>query len=158
MKKILKSNKGFSLVELLVALLIMVVITGTAITLFGGVLESSKVRADKETAASIKRAILTYMNVSNDINLSCLAVNDDSELISALSKTIEIGDTVKIGDSDNGEEGIEENDIKGSYGPFLEKETIQPEQNGMKGWEITVNPLTMVVTVEPAETGSLIIE
>lgn len=74
MKKGLKENKGFSLVELLVALLIMAVIAGTAITLFGGILDTSKGRADTETAENIKRAILTYVNASGDTNLSCLGV------------------------------------------------------------------------------------
>ncbi|NLN66361.1 MAG: prepilin-type N-terminal cleavage/methylation domain-containing protein, partial [Clostridiaceae bacterium] len=74
MKKMLRENKGFSLVELLVAILIMAVIAGTAITLFGGVLNSSRENADKETAESIKRAVLTYMNSTNDVALSCLAV------------------------------------------------------------------------------------
>ncbi|NLV62146.1 MAG: type II secretion system protein, partial [Clostridiaceae bacterium] len=54
MKKMLKQNKGFSLVELLVAILIMAVIAATAITLFGGVLGSSRENADKETAENIK--------------------------------------------------------------------------------------------------------
>jgi type IV pilus assembly protein PilA len=75
MKKMLKQNKGFSLVELLVAILIMAVIAGTAITLFGGVLGSSRENADKETAENIKRAILTYMNMTNDTNLNCLGMS-----------------------------------------------------------------------------------
>ena len=74
MKKMLKQNKGFSLVELLVAILIMAVIAGTAITLFSGVLNSSRKNADEETAENIKRAILTYMNLTNDTNLNCLGM------------------------------------------------------------------------------------
>ena len=42
MKGFFKQNKGFSLVELLIALLIMAIIAATAITLFGGVLETSQ--------------------------------------------------------------------------------------------------------------------
>lgn len=76
MRKMLKENKGFSLVELLVAILIMAVIAGTAITLFGGVMNSSRQKADEETAESIKRAILTYMNLTNDTDLDCLMGND----------------------------------------------------------------------------------
>ncbi|NLY18536.1 MAG: prepilin-type N-terminal cleavage/methylation domain-containing protein [Clostridiaceae bacterium] len=162
MKKILKGNKGFSLVELLIALLIMAVIAGTAITLFGGVLESSKVRADNETAESIKRAILTYINVSNDIDLSCLGVTNgegnDQALISALAKSIEITNTDSILGGESLEVTPDTNDLKGTYGPFLEKEKIQPEQNGKEGWKIEVDSLTMVVSVTADETGSLIIK
>jgi len=163
MKKILKGNKGFSLVELLIALLIMAVIAGTAITLFGGVLESSKVRADNETAESIKRAILTYINVSNDIDLSCLGVTDgsgnDQALISALAKSIEITDTGSTldGTAVTGAT-VDTNDLKGTYGPFFEKEKIQPEQNGKAGWKIEVDSLTMVVSVTADATGSLTIK
>ena len=94
MKKILKQNKGFSLVELLIALLIMAVIAGTAITLFGGVLETSKGGADRETAESIKRAILTYVNATNDTDLNALGIsttNSSSKLINALAHTLRIG-------------------------------------------------------------------
>jgi len=159
MKKTLKNNKGFSLVELLIALLIMAVIAGTAITLFGGVLETSKVGADKETAESIKRAILTYMNASNDINLSALGMadsSDDAALISALAQKIVISDT----GSTVGATVIsthEVNDQTGEYGPFLESSTIQPKQNGKTGWDIDIDPSTMIITVVAAENGSLYI-
>lgn len=157
MKKLLKENKGFSLVELLIALLIMAVIAGTAITLFGGVLETSKVRADKETAESIKRAILTYMNVSNDVNLSALNVTGgtDATLISALSKKIEITDSGSTLDGTAAATSTETNDLRGEYGPFFEKSVIKPEQSGMEGWDIKVNSLSMVVSVESTSTGAL---
>ena len=74
MKGFFKQNKGFSLVELLIALLIMAIIAATAITLFGGVLETSRGGADRETADAIKRAILTYMNAANDPDLSALGI------------------------------------------------------------------------------------
>lgn len=166
MKKLLKENKGFSLVELLIALLIMAVIAGTAITLFGGVLETSKVRADNETAESIKRAILTYMNASNDTDLSCLGVADgddeDAVLIDRLSKKITIEDTVTVTDSegtttDLTSATVDPNDIKGKYGPFFEKSVIEPAQNATDGWKIEVDPLTMIISVEATSGGSLTI-
>jgi len=157
MKKLLKENKGFSLVELLVALLIMAVIAGTAITLFGGVLETSKVRADNETAESVKRSILTYMNASNDINLKALGMvtgSNDVALIKALTgKTV-----ITTGGAINGSTTTvkDPNAIEGDYGPYLEKE-VTPTQNGKNGWTIKVNPITMVISVEATSGGSLTI-
>lgn len=150
MKKILKENKGFSLVELLVALLIMAVIAGTAITLFGGVLDTSKGRADAETAENIKRAILTYINASGDSNLSCLGVDEDDDdtpsklVLDRLSTqfTIESGEDIDFPDAPagaypgfaddpttDGKEtvlstvaagDIDSTDLPGKYGPFLD--------------------------------------
>lgn len=171
MKKMLKQNKGFSLIELLVAILIMAVIAGTAIMLFGGVLGSSRESADKETAENIKRAILTYMNLTNDTNLSCIAGLDGSgktnainasELVKKLACRIDIGkstegktifhkpENAKFTDS-IGEVsgGIEGSDITGEYGPFLDaSKDMVPQQPGKKGWKIVIDEDTQVVTVE----------
>ncbi len=155
MKKLLKENKGFSLVELLIALLIMAVIAGTAITLFGGVLETSKGGADRETAESIKRAILTYMNASNDTDLSALVVTDDAELISALSKTIIIESDGSTLDSVATTSTGDTKDVNGTYGPFLESADIKPKQNGKGGWEIAIDSVTQIIKVEAVDIGSL---
>ena len=163
MKKMLKQNKGFSLVELLVAILIMAVIAGTAIALFGGVLSSSREGADKETAESIKRAILTYMNMSNDIDLDCLEIKDGSseDLIAKLCCTIEIsGDTAKkviftkpaLGNvpGDISEvNGGDASDINGTYGPFLDaSKELTPKTPDTQGWSIKIDKNSQVVTVE----------
>jgi type IV pilus assembly protein PilA len=116
------------LVELLIALLIMAVIAGTAITLFGGVLDSSKIGADRETAEAIKRAILTYINASNDTNFSEVVTSDTmtaQEFVNAFADVIVVS-------------GSDSNDLAGSYGPFLEKVDVVPQQNNMKGWDIDV--------------------
>jgi len=157
MKKILKGNKGFSLVELLIALLIMAVIAGTAITLFGGVLETSKGGADREAADSIKRAILTYMNSSNDLDLSALGIvngtSSDADLVVALANVTEIKDT-GTNNAGRGTTTKNDADVNGKYGPFLEK-IVEPTQNGMSGWDIKINTVSMVVTVVPAASGAL---
>ncbi len=157
MKRILKESKGFSLVELLIALLIMAVIAGTAITLFGGVLETSKGGADREAADSIKRAILTYMNASNDLDLSALGMltsTSDDDLILALVNVTEITDTTAT--NAGATDPVRNNsDVNGKYGPFLEKQSM-PTQNKMKGWNIKINTVTQVITVEAVETDGLV--
>lgn len=149
MKKMLKENKGFSLVELLIALLIMAVIAGTAITMFGGVLDSSKVGADRETAEAIKRAILTYMNATNDVDFTYIdhaPSKTAQDFVDALAAKITIPDTAT------------NNDLPGTYGPFLEKTGITPQQNNMKGWEIHIISDTQVITVKPTSTENGILE
>ncbi|UZQ86771.1 type II secretion system GspH family protein [Thermoclostridium stercorarium] len=165
MKKLLKQNKGFSLVELLVAILIMAVIAATAIMLFGGVLNSSKTRADAETAENIKRAILTYMNLTNDTDLSCLNLDTSNpdDLIQKLSCIIEIkksGEKSEVSFTKPSNAVFEENpsgegakidgtDIPGEYGPFLDgSKDMKPQAPDKKGWKINVDVKTQVVTVD----------
>jgi len=171
MKKMLRENKGFSLVELLVALLIMAVIAGTAITLFGGILDTSKGRADKETAENIKRAVLTYINASGDTDLSALGVESgvttSKVLCDALSCQFEIaaagttfvaapaGSYTGFIQPDDKTTANPAADLPGKYGPFLDvtKDT-KPTQSGMNGWIITVHEVTQAITVTPEETAT----
>lgn len=162
MKKRLKESNGFSLVELLVAILIMAVIAGTAITLFGGVLNSSRKNADDETAESIKRAILTYMNSTNDVDLSCLGVDsngstESEDLINALGLEIEIADsTVTYKKPKSVTKSItrptpkvQASDIKGKFGPFLDlTKDFNPKTPGTTGWIIQVDKDMQVVFVK----------
>lgn len=168
MKKILKQNKGFSLIELLVAILIMAVIAGTAIMLFGGVLSSSRQSADNETAENLKRAILTYMNMTNDTNLSCLGVTSSSsitasDLINKLSCRIKIGDdkvtfTVPANlenkiQQPTEQDKIDGSDIRGEYGPFLDgSKNMNPQTPGKNGWKIVIDEKAQVVTVDASES------
>lgn len=172
MRKMLKENKGFSLVELLVAILIMAVIAGTAITLFGGVLNSSRKNADNETAESIKRAILTYMNSTNDVDISCLGVassgTTSEHLIRSLGLEIDIHTTGDNGVTYTRPGGItadqapfptanisvDSSDIKGKFGPFLDasKDMTAPTTPGTDGWIIKIDENLQVVTVEASTT------
>ncbi len=166
MRKILKENKGFSLVELLGAILIMAVIAATAIALFGGVLDSSRKSADEETAESIKRAILTYMNMSNDVNLSAIDVQSGSKselLVGKLCCTISI---TEAGGSKKTEFSIsnlakitapgevtgttiDASDLIGDYGPFLDPtKDLTTKTPGTNGWAIDIDTKAQVITVK----------
>lgn len=171
MRKIFKENKGFSLVELLVAILIMAVIAGTAISLFGGVLSSSREGADTETSESIKRAILTYMNMTNDVDLDAIGIIGDSDpedLLNKLCCTIKIEpgtttgkkttftapDVGRITTNPTALDNVgDTSDINGTYGPFLDAtKEFTPKTPGAKGWHILIDSDTQVISVKVSET------
>lgn len=165
MKGFFKQNKGFSLVELLIALLIMAIIAATAITLFGGVLETSRGGADRETADAIKRAILTYMNAANDPDLSALGIEDGKTqsqvLVNQLAckVTIKTDKTSEIKKIDGTDAAIKtgtaaDNEIPGIFGPFLEEEGVKPTQAGMNGWDITIDKVNQIIEVKAAELAA----
>lgn len=165
MKGFFKQNKGFSLVELLIALLIMAIIAATAITLFGGVIETSRGGADREAADAIKRAILTYMNAANDPDLSALGIDSDStaqNVVNQLAAKVTIGTDKKSSiaridgkDPDIKEGKAEDNEIPGSFGPFLEEYGVKPTQAGMTGWDISIDKVNQVIVVQAAESDKL---
>jgi len=183
MRKMLKENKGFSLVELLVAILIMAVIAGTAITLFGGVLNSSRENADKETAESIKRAILTYMNSTNDVNLSCLgqkwtvagaqdgkltsdnliqylglqiSIPKDTSLKPSFKKPGSVPASVTVNAPPTADVIRNASDLGGDFGPFLDlTKDFSPKKPGTTGWIINIDKEMQVVDVEPSVDPAL---
>jgi type IV pilus assembly protein PilA len=167
MKGFFKQNKGFSLVELLIALLIMAIIAATAITLFGGVLETSRGGADRETADAIKRAILTYMNAANDPDLSALGIVDGTTqsqvLVNQLACKVTIaGGASTIARIDGGTPDIaagtaKGNEIPGTFGPFLEEYGVTPTQDGMKGWEIKIDKVNQIITVQAAASDAKVV-
>jgi len=153
--KMLRENKGFSLVELMIALLIMVIIAGTAVTLFINVLETSKSGADRETAAFIERALRNYISASNDVDLSCLGIttgDNSTDVIDALSKKT----VIAASDATNGEtETLWSNgDMSGNYGPFLNSSDIKPTQKGRAGWKIEYNAVSQTITVTSVEVDA----
>ena len=57
MKKIRKSNKGFTLVELIIVVAIIAVLSAVVAPQYLRYVEKSKISADKDTAAAIEQAV-----------------------------------------------------------------------------------------------------
>lgn len=122
MKKMVKNQKGFSLIELLIVIAIMGVLAIIAFNAFSGVVNNVKKRADDQNAKLIEKALTAYIIDSGDTNLAKMWYSEDQgvtwtkftlgtstvdDLIEALMCTIH--DT---------------NDAtyKGDYGPYLSPE------------------------------------
>lgn len=73
MKKMLRNQKGFSLVELLIVIAIMGVLAALAFSMFAGILGNSRRRADERTADQIAKALTSYIVESSDTELSILS-------------------------------------------------------------------------------------
>ena len=143
MKKMLKNQKGFSLVELLIVIAIMGILAALAFGMFAGVFTSSQRRSDEKTAGQIAKAISAYMVETSDMTLKEIGVKDGSgtseALIVALQKKVDI-------------------DGK-SYGPYLvppegtdaDYDNYKPQWDGHKGYEITVYSALGKADVKPTE-------
>lgn len=78
MKK-LQSNKGFTLVELIIVIAILAIIMLIAIPNFSGIQQRMQVRADKATAAQIGKAVrVWYTDYTTDAALKA-TITDGSE-------------------------------------------------------------------------------
>ncbi len=73
MKKMLRNQKGFSLVELLIVIAIMGVLAALAFSMFAGILGNSRRRADERTADQIAKALTSYIVESGDTKLEILS-------------------------------------------------------------------------------------
>ena len=69
MKKMLRNQKGFSLVELLIVIAIMGVLAALVFSMFAGILGNSRRRADERTADKIAKALTFYIFESGDTEL-----------------------------------------------------------------------------------------
>jgi len=145
MKKMLKSKKGFSLVELLIVIAIMGVLAVIAFSMFSGVVANSRKKADNTQAGNIQKALVAYMVDTGDSKLEFLK-NDEAvktgsdwtEVVLALQKSQEV----------DGE----------PYEPFLNPKNgskpstseFKTQWNGHYGYKIDVYPERMNAAVVPA--------
>lgn len=157
MKKMLKNQKGFSLVELLIVIAIMGVLAAVAFSMFAGVLGNSKRRADERTADQIAKAITAYMVDTGDTDLSEIIEGDGSDgvesVIEGLQKEIWLDSTGAA--ATEGDEGAKK------YGPYLTPkdgsdpsyEAYAPQWDKHDGYNIKYFKDFMKADVEPVEEG-----
>jgi len=153
MKKMLKNQKGFSLVELLIVIAIMGVIAAVAFGMFAGVLGNSKRRADERTADQIAKAVTAYMTDSGEKDLSKLiaagaladvaASNDVEKVIAAL----QIKNGVLVGDSYYGSYLTPKKGDDAKYANFA------PQCEQHEGYEITIYPSLLKADAKPVVKG-----
>ncbi len=159
-------KRGFSLVELLIALLIMAVVAAIAIALFGGILNSSKVSADAEAQQIVKKSLTAYMSSSNDTGLSMLG--GTTVTCDALIHELTCRFTIK-NDSSGKKTSIlysgsslptgytwptvavtEPSIQNGDYGPFLDinKRLFPISDKTMNRWQIKVHSVSQVIDIQ----------
>ncbi len=172
MKKFLRNQKGFSMIELLVALLIMAVIAGIAIAVFGNIVGKTRTNADAESAAQIKKQLLYYINEANDPDLSCiLATGGTNPITSANDLVDRLGGITTITESAvggvttrsySGTTNVEnaptavrtwsgnttQGEVLGDYGPYIDgTKQLRPQSQGNLNWVIDVNTANQQITV-----------
>lgn len=132
MKKMLKSKKGFSLIELLIVVAILAILAAISINLFGGVLNRQKDKSDLAAASYLQKALQTYIAETDDSDLSHIGNNNATTVAEYLSKGVEI-DGVK-------------------YGPYLNSKDLKLSR--AKGFRVTIDKSNQVVTVVPDPTNA----
>jgi len=147
MKKMLKNKKGFSLVELVIVIAIMGVLAAVAISMFTGMIQRSRKRADDVRAQQIQKAIVTYIAETGDSDLSELNLGGNT-LDDLLSK-LQIKHTITL-----------PNGTTEDFGPYLENIKNQqaatnyyPQQEDSDGWQIDVDSQTGDVQVQVVTKG-----
>jgi len=168
MKKMLKNQKGFSLVELLIVIAIMGVLAAVAFSMFAGVLGNSKRRADERTADQIAKAISAYMVDTGDTELTVLksgsgGSKDVEEVIVNLQKELWIWKDTS-GNFQSDESAPSDNPDAKKYGPYLTPkdgkeanyEFYAPQWDKHIGYCIKYYPGLMKADVTPVEEGGTV--
>jgi len=141
MKKMLKSKKGFSLIELLIVVAILAILAAVSINLFGGVLKKQKVKTDEGAASYIQTAIQTYIHETDDDTLK-LSGTSKPKFEDALKFLSKKNNLIPL----NG-------DPQGEYGPYLNSEEAKLSQQD-KVLKVTIDNDTQSVKCEVIDKGS----
>lgn len=129
MKKMLKNQKGFSLVELLIVIAIMGVLAALAFSMFAGILGNSRRRADERTADQIAKALTSYIVESGDTELEILSGARGADY------------TVSYEEADGSQPNTSPN------------VSVGPDQGGQKNSQELVKALQYVIVVQNNNTN-----
>jgi len=144
MKKMLRNQKGFSLVELLIVIAIMGVLAALAFSMFAGILGNSRRRADERTADQIAKALTFYIVESGDTKLEILSGTSRDYTVSfeEVDGSAVAGPTVSVASGEDVSRNLVEalqyvivvknntTDRTVKYGPYL-----TPKEGSKIGWE-----------------------
>jgi len=149
MKKMVKNNKGFTLIELVIVIAILGVLAAVAITMFPKLSASSRAGADKTRASQIKSAIATYIVESADsgalelgaaaVDASGISTNTGNAACDTILTRLQTGFKDSKGkDFDGYLENVDSAGLPKNYYP--------QEEN--KEWTITIDSKTGNVSVK----------
>ena len=164
MKRLIKDNKGFSLVELLIVIAIMGVLAVIAFNMFGGVLNNSKQRADEQQAQNIGKALLTYCIDSGDWKMNKGVTSSAGITLTssmpASNLVLALMDTIKI-DGKNFGPYLTRKDPDKLITDSINLNAYLPQYNPASGgtnesWKIDIYPADQNVKCVPTTTGSTI--
>ncbi|WP_160317742.1 type II secretion system protein [Pseudobacteroides cellulosolvens] len=133
MKKMLKSKKGFSLIELLIVVAILAILAAISINLFGGVLGKQKEKSDKAACSYLQTAIQTYIAETDDVGLTDSEIKKDTveNLMDSFTKVITY----------TTDDGVDK-----KFGPYLNAKQAKLSQKDV-WFEVAVDTDTGAVTV-----------
>jgi type IV pilus assembly protein PilA len=148
MKKMLKSKKGFSLIELLIVVAILAILAAVSINLFGGVLTKQKSKTDKGAASYLQTAIQTYIAETDDSDLSLCGVSSTDTADAKFTKVVTFLAGKQNITPDNG-------DPQGEYGPYLNSKDLKLSQQDYVFYvEVDEDNQTVTAVVEKENDSS----
>ncbi len=146
MKKMLKSKKGFSLIELLIVVAILAILAAISINLFGSVLNKQKVKSDQSACSYLQNAIQNYIIETDDPTLTLAIAKADAGLAADTNNSLDFlqvtsGLTKPVSADPDGD-GTNE-----TFGPYLNQANLHLSAKGAR-FDVQVDAVNKVVTVK----------